>query len=105
MSRADVPVQQFRFQERRCRVMEEMSLQGPVLKINGELVLVIPLGVGGNELIECSRGISEVQGDFLRIVIPEWLAGMLRIEEGDLVCVNDADGKFHIQASNPRPVH
>lgn len=86
--------------------MEKLtSLQGPVLKIDGELVLVIPLDAGGNELIDCSRGISEVQGDFLRIVIPEWLAGMLRIDEGDLVCVDNSDGKLHIQPSNPGPVH
>jgi len=82
-----------------------MSLEGPVLKINGELVLIIPLAAGGDALVESSRGISEVQGGFLKIVIPEWLAGMLRIEEGDLVCVHNTDGKFHINASNPRPVH
>jgi hypothetical protein len=84
---------------------ELMSLQGPVLKIDGELVLIIPLEAGGDELVQCSRGISEVQGNYLRVVIPEWLAGMLRIEEGDLVCVSSADGKFHIQPSSPRPVH
>ena len=86
--------------------MEEVkSLEGPVLKIDGELVLIIPLSARGDELMKCSRGISEVQGEFLKIVIPEWLAGMLRIEEGDLVCVEDADGRFHITPSNPRPVH
>jgi len=43
--------------------MEEvMSLEGPVLRINGELMLFIPLDAGGDELVECSRGISEVQG-------------------------------------------
>jgi len=82
-----------------------MSLEGPVLKINGELVLMIPLSAGGDELVDCSRGISELQGEYLKIVIPEWLAGMLRIEEGDSVYVNNADGKFHIMSSNPRPVH
>jgi hypothetical protein len=82
-----------------------MSLEGPVLKINGQLVLIIPLSAGADEVVECSRGISELQGEFLKIVIPEWLAGMLRIEEGDLVCVNNTDGKFHIIPSNPRPVH
>jgi len=82
-----------------------MSLEGPVLKIAGDLVLVIPLSAGGDALMECSRGISEVQGEFLQIVIPEWLAGMLRIEEGDFVCVDNADGQLHICASNPRPVH
>jgi hypothetical protein len=81
-----------------------VSLEGPVLKVNGELVLIIPLSAGGDDLVECSRGICEVQGEFLKIVIPEWLAGMLRIEEGDLVCLEDADGKFHITPSNPRPV-
>ena len=86
--------------------MEEvMSLEGPVLKVNGELLLLIPLEAGGAELIDCSRGISEVQGEFLKIVIPEWLAGMLRIEEGDLVCVSNIGGKFHIVASSPRLVH
>ncbi len=82
-----------------------MSLEGPVLKVNGELVLIIPRSAGGDELMKCSRGISEVQGEFLKIVIPEWLAGMLRVEEGDLVCVHNADGNFHISPSNPRPVH
>ena len=81
------------------------SLQGPVLRINGELVLIIPLSVGGSELMDCSRGISEVQGDFLRIVIPEWLAGMLRIDEGDLVCIDNSDGRLRIQPSNPSAIH
>jgi hypothetical protein len=86
--------------------MEEvMSLEGPVLKVNGELLVLIPLEAGGLELIDCSRGISEVQGESLKIVIPEWLAGMLRIEEGDLICVSNTDGKFHTVPSNPRPVH
>lgn len=84
---------------------EVMSLEGPVLKINGELVLLIPLETGGSELIDCSRGISEVEGPHLKVVIPEWLAGILRIEEGDLVCVSSLDGTFHIQGSDVRPVH
>jgi len=86
--------------------MEEvMSLEGPVLKVNGELVLIIPLSAGGDDLVECSRGVSEVQGEFLKIVIPEWLAAVLRIEEGDLVCVLKAGGLFRIGPSDPRQVH
>jgi hypothetical protein len=86
--------------------MEEvMSLEGPVLKVNGELVLFIPLSAGGDELIELSRGISEVEGEFLRINIPAWLAAVLRIEEGDLVCVHKAGGMFRIGLSEPRQVH
>jgi hypothetical protein len=100
------PSSSFTEKERRCRVMEEvMSFEGPVLKINGELVLIIPLSGGGSDLVECARGISELQREFLKIVIPEWLAGMLQIAEGDLVCVRNTDGKFHIIPSNPEPVH
>ena len=84
---------------------EVMSLEGAVLKVKDELMLLIPLADGGSELVECFRGISEVQGEFLKIVIPEWLAGMLRIEEGDLVCVHNTGGMFHISATSPRLVH
>ena len=86
--------------------MEElMSLQGPVLKVNGQLTLLIPLEDGGSELIDCSRGISEVEGACLKIAIPDWLAGMLRIDEGDIVCVSNWDGKLHIEPKEARPVH
>jgi hypothetical protein len=86
--------------------MEDMmSLEGPVLKVNGQLVLFIPLSAGGEELIELSRGISEVEGEFLRINIPVWLAAILRIEEGDLVCVRKAGGMFRIGLQEPRQVH
>jgi hypothetical protein len=82
-----------------------MSLEGPVLKVNGELVLFIPLSAGGDELIELSRGTSEVEGEFLKINIPGWLAAVLRIEEGDLVCVRKAGGMFRSGLSEPRQVH
>jgi hypothetical protein len=84
---------------------DELYLEGPVLKIEGKLTLIIPLSAGGSDLVECSRGISELRGEFLKIVIPEWLAGLLRIDEGDLVRVSNADGKFEIVSPNPRPVH
>jgi hypothetical protein len=83
---------------------EPASLQGPVEKVDGILVLRIPLAAGGDEFVECSRGISEVTDGFLVIEIKEWLAGMLRIEAGDLVSVNNAGGKFNITPVNPRPV-
>jgi hypothetical protein len=82
-----------------------LSLEGPVLKVNGELVLFIPLSAGGDELIELSRGTSEVEGEFLKINIPVWLAAVLRIEEGDLVCVPKAGGMFRSGLSEPRQVH
>ena len=84
--------------------MEEASLQGPVLKVNGKLTLMIPLEDGGAEFVACSRGISEVEGSCLKIAIPDWLAGMLRIDEGDIVCVSNWDGKLHIQPREARLV-
>ena len=84
---------------------EVVSLEGPVLKINGELALMIPLEAGGSELVDCSRGISTVEGAYLKIVIPEPIAATLRIEEGDLVWIHNTDGKVNIQAAKSRPVH
>jgi hypothetical protein len=84
---------------------EEMELEGPVLKVNGELMLLIPLEAGGAELVESSRGISEVQGEFLKVIIPEWLADVLRIEEGDLVRVQKSNGKLNIQPREARLVN
>jgi hypothetical protein len=85
--------------------IEVVSLEGAVIKKDGQLVLLIPLSEGGQELRESSRAISDVEGDYLKIVIPEWLAGMLQIEEGDLVCVNNLNRKFNILAVSPRPVN
>ena len=81
-----------------------ISLQGPVEKIEGKLVLRIPLEAGGSELIECSRGISEVEKDYLKITIPEWLAGMLRIDVGSLVSVDNRNGKCNIHPIDPTPL-
>jgi hypothetical protein len=41
----------------------------------------------------------------LKITIPEWLAGMVRIEEGDLVSIDNANGKVNLRAVNARPIH
>ncbi|HEX5423926.1 MAG TPA: hypothetical protein VFW94_10280 [Candidatus Acidoferrales bacterium] len=83
---------------------EIVSLQGPVEKIDGKLFLRIPLEAGGDEFVQCSRGISEVKDGCLVIEIKEWLAGMLRIEDGDLVHVDNRNGKFNVTPVNPRPV-
>jgi hypothetical protein len=84
--------------------MEETSLQGPVLKVNGQLTLMVPLEDGGAELMASSRGVSEVEGPCLKILIPDWLAGILRIDEGDIVRVSNWDGKLHIEPSEARMV-
>jgi hypothetical protein len=80
------------------------SLRGPVQKEDNKLVLRIPLEAGGSNFLECSRGISEIDGEYLKIVIPEWLAGTLRIEEGSMVSVDNANGKFNIHPLDPKPL-
>jgi hypothetical protein len=84
---------------------EILTLQSPVEKVDGGLVLLIPLSEGGDKFVECARGISEVQGDTLRVSVPEWLVGVLRIETGDLVTIDNANGKLNIRAVNARPIH
>jgi hypothetical protein len=76
-------------------------LEGPVEKIDGELVLLIPLEAGGDQLIECSRGISALEGEFLKVVIKDWLAVKLGIDEGSKVAVDNRNGKFNITVLNP----
>lgn len=83
---------------------EVTSLQGPVEKINGQLVLRIPLEAGGDQFIECARSISQIDGEYLTVRIPEWLAGMLRIEKGSLVSVDNGNGKFNIHPVEPLPL-
>lgn len=73
------------------------SLQRFVENIDGKLMLRIPLAAGGRELVECSRGISEVDGDFLNIVIPDWLAEKLGISEGTTLVVGNANDRFNIR--------
>jgi len=75
-----------------------------VEKEDGNLVLRIPLEAGGAEFVECSRGISKIQDNQLKVTIPEWLAGMLRIDEGSLVSVDSANGKFNIHPLDPKPI-
>ena len=72
------------------------SLQGPVENVGGKLVLRIPLAAGGSQLIESSRGIGEVDGECLKVTIPDWLAEKLGIHAGGQVSVNNFDGKFNI---------
>jgi len=72
------------------------SLIGPVEDIDGALTLRIPLEAGGDELVECSKGIGAVVGDELHVRIPDWLAEKLGISAGMLVAVDNRNGKLNI---------
>jgi hypothetical protein len=75
-----------------------------VEKEDGKLVLRIPLEDGGSEFLECSNGISEIEAGNLKIIIPEWLAAMFRIDEGSIVGVANASLKFNVRSLNPNPL-
>lgn len=80
------------------------SLEGPVEQVEGNLVLLIPLDAGGDQLIEVAHGVGEVEGDNLKVIIPDWLADMLRIQKGSQVSVDNKGGKFNIHPLNPMPL-
>jgi len=86
---------------------EKISLEGPVELIDGKLTLQIPLAAGGNKLASLVRGIGQVEGENLKVVIKPWLAEKLRIGAGSLVHVDNLNGKFTITRSakndDPRP--
>jgi hypothetical protein len=79
------------------------SLQGPVEKIDGKLMLRIPLEAGGKDLVACSRGIGQIDGEFLSIHILDWLAQKLGISEGSRVSIDNANGKFNIHVCDTKP--
>lgn len=84
-----------------------ISIEGPVELIEGELTIRIPLSEGGQDLAPFARGIGQIEGDCLKVVIQPRLAEKLRIGEGSLVIVDNQNGKFTItrSAKNDRAVH
>ena len=75
----------------------EVSIKGPLEKIDGKLVLQIPLAVGGRELADCTKGIGRVEGHFLQIEVLPWMAEKLGVEEGTVMSVDNITGEFRMQ--------
>jgi hypothetical protein len=86
-------------------VGKSTTLELLVLSLGGKLTLLIPLEAGGNELSECSRGISEIDGSNLKVTIPDWLADKLGVHEGSRVRVDNDGGKFNITAIEALPTY
>jgi hypothetical protein len=72
-----------------------------------ELAIRIPLETYGAALAPFAKGIGEIDGEFLKVIIPPWLAEKLRIGAGSLVIVDNVNGNFTItrSAANDTPVH
>ena len=69
-------------------------------QVDGDLVLRIPLAFGGQALHDFGKGISTIEGDTVKIAIPDWLAERLKIRDGSEVIVDNSEGKLNI---NPVP--
>jgi hypothetical protein len=78
-------------------VAEFVSVHGPVERVGDELILRIPLSVGGEQLAPLATKIARIDGDFLVVGIPRWLADKLQVDEGSVVDVDNANGKFNIR--------
>jgi hypothetical protein len=76
-----------------------VSIEGPVERIDGNLILRIPLSAGGEQLSPSARGIGQIEGEYLCVLIRPWLAAKLRIKEGSLVVVDNKNGKFTLTRS------
>jgi hypothetical protein len=76
-----------------------VSIEGPVELIDGKLTLRIPLSAGGDKLAPLATGIGSIEGDYLCVIIPEWLADKLLIGAGSLVIVDNENHKFNITRS------
>ncbi|HYK78304.1 MAG TPA: AbrB/MazE/SpoVT family DNA-binding domain-containing protein, partial [Micropepsaceae bacterium] len=57
----------------------------------------------GSDLAASAKGISEIDGDYLRVTIPDWLADKLGIREGTVVDVHNTGGKFNILPAEHPP--
>jgi hypothetical protein len=66
---------------------EIVLLEGPVMKIGGELSVLIAVGS------ESADSFSEC----LKVVISDRLARLSQIEVGDLICLKSCDGQFSVQ--------
>jgi hypothetical protein len=72
---------------------EMMWVEGPVIELNGELILLITLAS------DCSGlATSSALSECMKVVIPDKVAEILRIETGDMVCLRSADGRFRLHA-------
>jgi len=84
-----------------------VSVEGPLELVGEDLMLRIPLEVGGAELAPLATGIGQIEGDCLRVIVQPWLAKKLEIRRGSLVIVDNRNGKFTItrSAKNDGTVH
>jgi hypothetical protein len=72
------------------------EMAGPVEEEGGKLVLRIPLFQGGYEFKQVTEGISEIDGSYLKITLPQWLVKQLDLRAGSRVVIDNKDHKFNM---------
>ncbi len=73
-----------------------LSLEGPVERLNGQLILRIPLEAGGQRLRQTLCPQSPIEGTDLIVALPDWLASRFRLVEGSAVHLDDRWGRLNI---------
>jgi hypothetical protein len=76
------------------------EMAGPVEEDNGKLVLRIPLAMGGDQFTHVTEGISEIDGPYLKIILPQWLVQKLDIREGSRVAIDNKNRTFNMVRVN-----
>jgi hypothetical protein len=83
--------------------MSKPPITGPVELVNNQFRLLIPLDLGGDELVPLTTRIATVEGDTLKVVIPDFMMKFLNLRAGALVTVDIIDGKFNIRSAEWNP--
>lgn len=73
-----------------------LSLEGPVERFNGRLVLRIPLEAGGQRLRQTVCAECPVEGKDLIVAVPDWIASQFHLAEGHAVHLDDRWGRLNI---------
>lgn len=77
-----------------------VAAEGPVERRGDRLVLRVPLEAGGEKLRPLARAISYVEEGRLVVLLPEWLAERMQLEEGSAVHIDNRWGRLNIARLN-----
>lgn len=79
---------------------EFVALEGPVERRGDRLVLRVPLEAGGEKLKVVAKATSYEEEGRLVVILPEWLAERMQLDEGSAVHVDNRWGKLNISRLN-----
>ncbi|HVU63160.1 MAG TPA: hypothetical protein VHC70_04240 [Phycisphaerales bacterium] len=83
--------------------MGKLPITGPVELVDDKFCLLIPLAIGGDELVPLTAKIATVEGDTLNVTIPDFMMKFLNLRVGGLVTVDIIEGKFNIRSAEWKP--